>query len=177
MKKRMVMIMIILFLGGCSSLTSDSETSEETSLAAVVDEGLSAFDEVERLLIKIELELGLGNFKEASLLWSELNRLIEVHEMSVGQEARFNTIHALLLETQATEGESRIFSGSDAVALVINVHGLAPDGYRFVYHEIPSFVGSDGLGYYVFLIREDEESDDAVRTFFVSDLGRILAFE
>jgi len=172
---RKLVIALALLLMGCYSSTNETETLESVWQAS--GENTPNFEEIERLLVNVELEIGLGNLREASALFDELSDLAERYEMTPGQEARYHTFTTLLLEMQAGTTEVRIFSGSDAAALVINVHGMTPEGYQLVYHEIPSFVGSDGLGYYVFLVSDIEDMGSAVKTFFVTDRGRVLILE
>jgi len=168
-------VICILLLVGCYASTEEVELREDTH--QVAGEATASFEEIERLLVSLELEVGLGNLGEATSYFNELRDLIETYDMTPGQEARYHTFTGLLLEMQAGTHNVRIFSGSDAVALVMNVHGTAPEGYQFVYHEIPSFVGSDGLGYYVFLVSDAEGIDSIVTTFFVTDRGRVTILE
>jgi len=172
MKRRVVAL--LLLLTGCYASTSEAETVE--NVWQVAGENTPNFEEIERIMTNLELEIGLGNLREASALFDELEALMETYEMTPGQEARYHTFSALLLEMRAGE-EARIFSGSDAVSLVMNVYGAVPEGYQFVYHEIPSFVGSDGLGYYVFLVSDVEDMSSAVERFFVTDQGQILTLQ
>ena len=172
---RKLMIVAVLLLAGCYSSTSEREVLE--NVWQQTEENTPNFEEIERLLVKVELEIGLGNLGEASVLFDELRELVGRYKMTPAQEARYYTFAILLLEMQANVVEVRIFSGSDAVALVMNVYENLPEGYRLVYHEIPSFVASDGLGYYVFLVSDLEDVCSAIRTFFVTDRGRILTLE
>lgn len=168
-----VLSLVVLFLTGCQGDDYTALDSQQVSLLQQTENQVPN-DEIERLLMSLELEVGLGNLKEAISIYERLNSIIETTQVSSGQQARLNTLHNWL-EDMLAHGESqRVFSGSDAVTLVINTYGVAPDGYQFVYHEIPSFVGSDGLGFYVFLRPSDDEEQNIVTTFFATDRGRVL---
>ena len=186
------MILSVLILSGCNIFNLEEATGDEAGeeVRATVDitsEVTPHFEEIERLLVSIELEAGLGNLITASSLFRELMTLAQGHEVTSYQQSRMNTMMALLADTLASldpelesGDEARIFSGSDAAAKVVNMIGWLPEGYILVYHEIPSFVGSDGLGYYVFLVPEDHEGPsetEARETFFVTDRGEIYVFE
>ena len=171
----------MLFLAGCYHLGLEGQSSEEIARpVSGYDEVTPHFEEIEALLTRVELEVGLGNLTHASSSFRELMEIAYGHEVTTHQQARINTMAVLLADTLANMDDERIFSGSDAAAKVMNLIGPAPEGYTFVYHEIPSFIGSDGLGYYVFLVRVayDESDEIEIReTFFVTDRGEILTFQ
>lgn len=175
----------MLLLVGCSYLESIS-TDDEDEILELVDtenEITPHFDEIEGLLTRVELETGLGNLLEASTLFRELMTITTGHEVTVHQQARIYTMAELLADTLADEeilDEERFFSGSDAAAKVMNMIGFTPEGYVFVYHEIPSLFGVDGMGYYVFLVPANHEERDEMEireTFFVTDRGEILVLD
>jgi len=181
MKK--LVILFLLFLAGCSNLDLD-DLADSTDIQSVdaYDEVAPHFEEIEALLAQVELEVGLGNLTDASSFFSELMIIVHEHEITQHQQARINTMSELLADTLASDDDEddRIFSGSDAAAKVMNSFGAAPVGYTFVYHDAPSIVGSDGLGYYVFLVPDghDELSETTIKeTFFVTDRGEIITFE
>ena len=175
------MIVCVLFLIGCNQMNLEAGDLEEVIKPVVVyEEATPHFEEIEELLTQIELEAGLGNLTIASSLFSELMALVDGHDVTAYQQARINTMAELLADILAAVDDTRIFSGSDAAAKVMNMIGTIPAGYTFVYHEIPSFVGSDGLGYYVFLVAIDPDNIDEIEirgTFFVTDRGEILTIE
>lgn len=144
-----------------------------------LDEVVPHYDEIEDLLAQAELEVGLGDSRGASSTFARLKMIIEDHEISTYQQARVNTLEELLSDVLADMNSEPTFTGSDAAAKVMTHYGAAPDGYEFVYHEFPSFVGSSSLGYYIFLVAVDRNEDefDALETFFVTDRGEILTFE
>ena len=176
--KKWIILMVALFLSGCSQMDSD-----EANNGAIIepvdayDEVAPHFEEIEALLTQIELEVGLGNLTDASSFFNDLMVIVNEHEVTHHQQARINTMAELLSDTLASD--ERMFSGSDAAAKVMNLIGEAPIGYTFVYHEVPSLVGSDGLGYYVFLVPVDTETSEMEirETFFVTESGEILTFE
>jgi len=174
-------VIIVLFLSGCNHLSLDEQADGETIQPVdAYDEVAPHFEEIEELLAQIELEVGLDNLTTASSLYQELMVIVYGHEVTHHQQARINTMSELLADMLVNDDDERIFSGSDAAAKVMNLIGTAPVGYTFVYHEIPSFVGSDGLGYYVFLVPVNytEISETEIReTFFVTERGEILTFE
>lgn len=175
------MIMIGLFLSGCYQMDLGMQEKEEMIHPAnTYDEVAPHFEEIEALLTQVELEVGLGNLTIASSIFRELMAVVYGHEVATHQQARINTMSELLSDVLASNDEERIFSGSDAAAKVINLIGVAPVGYTFVYHTIPSFVGSNELGYYVFLVPENHIQTDVTEikeTFFVTERGEILTFE
>ena len=182
--KKGAVIAIFLLLTGCTYLESDtSYDSQENTTTNTLRFTTTPFDEIDVLLMRVELEAGLNNLLVASSLFNELMDLVEDYEISVEQQARINTMEALLADVLAGEDlevEISVFSGSDAAAKVMNMIGFTPEGYKFVYHEIPSVVASDSLGYYVFLVPlEVEEIDVSLvkETFFVTDRGEILVLE
>ena len=158
----------------------ESNEDANTQKVDAYDEVVPHFEEIEALLTLIELEVGLGNLTVASSSFNELMMIVQEHEVTHYQQARINTMAELLSDTLAYDDDERIFSGSDAAAKVMNFLGEIPTGYTFVYHEIPSLIGSDELGYYVFLVPVDhsEVSEMEIReTFFVTECGEILTFE
>jgi len=160
----------------------ETSSGEDLKPVDANDEVTPHFEEIEGLLTRVELEVGLNNLMVASSLFRQLMRLVEGHDVTAHQQARIHTMSELLTDTLAGVhlDETRIFSGSDAATKVMNMMGFTPEGYRFVYHEIPSFIGSEGLGYYVFLIPVDPDDlgETGVRDmFFVTDRGEILVFE
>ena len=175
------MILMIVFLSSCNYLSLDEQDDGETiQHVDANDEVTPHFEEIEALLAQVELEAGLGNLTVASSFFNELMALVYGHEVTQHQQARINTMTELLADTLVSGDLERIFSGSDAAAKVINMIGSVPEGYTFVYHEIPSLVGSDGLGYYVFLvpIHHAETSEVEIKeTFFVTEQGEILTFD
>ena len=179
------MILIVLFLSGCNHLDLDEQGSGETIQPVdAYDEVAPHFEEIETLLAQVELEVGLDNLTAASSFWGELMTIVEEHEVTEHQQARINTMAELLADMRAfdddDDDDERIFSGSDAAAKVMNFIGETPVGYTFVYHEIPSLVGSDGLGYYVFLVPIDHAETremEIKETFFVTENGEILTFD
>jgi len=183
MKKWITLISLVLLVG-CSYLESVSiSDGQQLESVDVENEVTPHFEEIEGLLTRIELEAGLENLMNASSLFRELMIVVEGHEVTIHQQARINTMAELLADTLVDADsldEERIFSGSDAAAKVMNMIGFTPEGYVFVYHEIPSFIGSDGLGYYVFLVPINHEEIDEMEireTFFVTDRGEILVLE
>ena len=174
-------IVIVVFLLGCYQVgLDDQETDEITQLVNAYDEVSPHFEEIEELLTQIELEVGLGNLTVASSFFNELMVIVYGHEITNHQQARINTMSELLADILVSDDDERIFSGSDAAAKVINWIGTAPVGYTFVYHDIPSVVGSTGLGYYVFLVPENHNEIEATEIrekFFVTERGEILTFE
>lgn len=181
MKK--LVILILLLLSACNNLYVDELDNGELQPVDVNDEAVPHYDEIEELLTQIELDVGLGNLTAASSSLNELMKIIHGHEITQHQQARINTMTELLTDIHAYEdyeAEAHIFSGSDAAAKVMNSRGSAPVGYTFVYHSVPSAVGSDGLGYYVFLVPSDQAGEDEMdikETFFVTDCGEILTFD
>jgi len=184
--KKWISLVSLLMLVGCHYIETEPASDEE--IFESVDKEFEVtpyFEEVERLLTRIELEAGLDNLATASSLFRELMVLATDRDVTVHQQARINTMAELLADTLAAwedeiPEEERRFTGSDAAAKVMNMIGFTPDGYQFVYHEIPSFIGSDGLGYYVFLIPVEptETGELEIReTFFVTDRGEILVLE
>ena len=173
------MVLGLLFvLAGCDLLDSDAQTEEKVD---ALDEVVPHYDEIEDLLAQAELEIGLSDSRSASATFAQLMMIIEGHEIEISthQQARVDTLEELLSDTLADASHAPIFTGSAAAAKVMTYFGSAPAGYEFVYHEIPSFVGSSSLGYYVFLVpieRRDDEFE-TVQTFFVTDRGEILTFE
>jgi len=182
MKKWMI-LMVALFASSCSHLDLDEGSDNEIIQPVdAYDDVAPHFDEIEALLAQVELEVGLNNLKEASSFFNDLMTIVHGHDITEHQQARINTMAELLADTMACEEEDdeSIFSGSDAAAKVMNLIGETPAGYTFVYHNVPSVVGSDGLGYYVFLvpIGHDETNDAEIKeTFFVTNRGEILTFE
>lgn len=174
--KGLVILGLLFFLMGCNRAHLNLEMEEKVD---ALDEVVPHYTEIEDLLAQAELEIGLGDSHGASLTFARLMRLIEGHEISTHQQARVNTLEELLSEILADTINNPIFTGSDAAAKVMTYFGSAPDGYEFVYHEIPSFVGSRSLGYYVFLVpvERDENEFESVQTYFVTDRGEILTFE
>ena len=169
---KIIIIAITLFLiSGCEELGVDH--NEAASTFSEVQQNNDP--KIEQLLVSLELEVGLGNLKEAMSIYNQLNRLLENETLTDGQQARLHTLSNWLSDLQVGSDTQRHFTGSDAVAIVINTFGVAPDGYQLVYHEVPSFVGSNGLGYYVFLTPLEAEIDNILETFFVTDRGRILS--
>lgn len=151
---------------------------EEVEVDAL-DEVVPHYDEIENLLTQAELEIGIGDTRAASSTFSKLIEIIEGHDISTHQQARLHTLEELLAETLADINTEDLFTGSEAAVKVITYFGEAPDGYEYVYHENPSFVGTNGLGYYVFLvpINRSESDFESVQIFFVTDQGEILAIE
>jgi len=177
-------MMILLFLSSCHYLGSDAlengDSEETIQQVDAYDEVAPHFEEIEELLAQVELEAGLGNLTTASSFFRELMVIVHGHEVTSHQQARMNTMAELLSDKLVSDDDERIFSGSDAATKVMNLMGSAPEGYVFVYHQIPSFVGSDGLGYYVFLVPMDHDEISATeirKTFFVTEHGEILTFE
>ena len=178
-KVKKLMIVIALFLLSCNYADLEAEHTETQPVDAYA-EVAPHYEEIEELLAQVELEVGLGSLTTASSFFAELMAIVHGHEVTNHQQARINTMAELLSDILANDDDERIFSGSDAAAKVMNLIGAAPAGYTFVYHQIPSFVGSDGLGYYVFLVPADydETSEMEIRkTFFVTESGEILTFE
>lgn len=184
MKK--LVIVILLLLSACSNLYEDEQESGALHPVDADDEVAPHYDEIEELLTQIELDVGLGNLTAASSSLNELMKITHDHEVTEHQQARINTMTELLTDIHAyedyedNEEEEHVFSGSDAATKVMNLRGTAPAGYTFVYHSVPSFVGSDGLGYYVFLVPSDHADEDEMEikeTFFVTDCGEILTFD
>jgi len=174
---------MLLFLSSCHDLGMDAlERADQTETSQPVDaydEVAPHFEEIETLLAHAELEAGLGNLTTASSFFRELMVLVHGHEVTTHQQARINTLSELLRDIVVTD-EERLFSGSDAAAKVMNIMGVAPEGYVFVYHEIPSFVGSEELGYYVFLVPTGHDATHTTeirKTFFVTERGEILTLE
>lgn len=183
--KKWITLSSLLFLLGCSYLETAS-TDEQRFLesADVYAEVAPYFEEIENLLTQVELEAGLENLINARSLFDELMIMIAEREVTVNQQARIHTMRELLadvrVDEETTPTEGRPFSGSDAAAKVMNMIGFTPEGYVFVYHEIPSFIGTEGLGYYVFLVPENHDEMDEMEireTFFVTDRGEILVLE
>ena len=179
MKKWMI-LMFALLLSGCSQIDID-EPDDDAIFEPVdaYDEVAPHFEEIETLLAEIELEVGLGNLKEASSFFNDLMEIVNEHEVTHHQQSRINTMAELLRDTLAGDDE-RIFSGSDAAAKVMNLIGEVPIGYTFVYHEIPSQVGLDGFGYYVFLVPIEHTGTSEMeirKAFFVTESGEISTFE
>ena len=177
--KKWMMVIIALILSGCSQMDID-ETDDGAMIEPVdaYDEVAPHFEEIETLLAQIELEVGLGNLTDASSAFNELMVIVDEHEVTHHQQARINTMAELLRDTLAFD--ERAFSGSDAAAKVMNFIGEVPAGYTFVYHETPSLVGLEGLGYYVFLVPDnhDEANEREIKEkFFVTESGEILTFE
>ena len=174
-------MIIALVLSGCYQVGIDVlDDSEMIQPVDAYDEVAPHFEEIEELLAQIELEVGLGRLTTASSLFRELMVIVYGHEVTNHQQARINTMAELLSDILASDDDERIFSGSDAAAKVMNLIGSAPEGYTFVYHQIPSFVGSDGLGYYVFLVPVNHTEISATeikKTFFVTERGEILSFD
>ena len=172
---------MIVFLSGCTYLSLDeSDDGEGLQSVDANDEVTPHFEEIEALLAQVELEAGLGNLTAAGSFFNELMAIVHGHEVTQHQQARMNTMSELLADILVSDHDERIFSGSDAAAKVINMIGSVPEGYTFVYHEIPSLVGSDGWGYYVFLVPANHAETSEVEikeTFFVTDQGEILTFE
>jgi len=180
-KMKKWIILILLFLSACNHFEVD-EPDNEVAIEPVdaYDEVAPHFDEIEALLTQVELEVGLDNLTAASSVFNELMEIVNDHEVTQHQQARINTMAELLTDMLAYDNDGYIFSGSDAAAKVMNLVGAAPTGYTFVYHDVPSSVGSDGLGYYVFLVPVDHERSDEMEireTFFVTDRGEILTFD
>jgi len=187
--KKLVILVVLLLLSACNNLYVDEQDNGQVHPVDANDTVAPHYDEIEELLTQIELDVGLGNLTAASSNLNELMQITYGHEVTEHQQARINTMTELLTDIQAyeeyedNEEQAHIFSGSDAAAKVMNWGGEAPVGYTFVYHSIPSFIGSDGLGYYVFLVPSDQaEMDDMddmdiKETFFVTDSGEILTFD
>ena len=175
------MIMIVLFLSGCYQMGLDAQDDGEMIQPVdAYDEVAPHFDEIEELLTQVELEVGLGNLTAASSFFRELMAIVYGHEVTSHQQSRINTMAELLADTLVSDDDERIFSGSDAAVKVMNMIGQTPEGYIFVYHEIPSFVGSSGLGYYVFLVPENHAETGVTEIremFFVTERGEILIFD
>ena len=186
---KVLMVLSMLVLVGCAATpTADNPIVEEkkTPVAKVTTQ----FDEVELLLTAVELAVGLGNYATANTYFSQLQAVINDHELTVTQTARLNTMINLLVDeaviTVVAEYDEAqlvidepIFTGSAAVAKVMNWIGEVP-GYTLVYHAIPSFVGSTGIGFYVFLVAEadvQQQNIDARERFFVTSAGEILVLE
>ena len=181
MRKWMI-LMIALFALGCSqSDLNDEDDGRTIHSVDANDEVAPHFEKIETLLTQIELEVGLDNLTEASSFFDELMVIVHGHEVTEYQQARINTMSELLADMQAANAhDEQIFTGSDAAAKVMNLIGVAPSGYTFVYHETPSAVGSDGMGYYVFLVPIDHADTDEMaikETFFVTESGEILNIE
>ena len=174
------MILIVTLLAiGCNQLELEEDDGSTIQPIAADEEVAPHFEKIETLLTQIELEVGLGNLTVASSFFDELMIIVNGHEVTEYQKARINTMSELLADMLAFD-DDQIFTGSDAAAKVMNLIGVAPSGYTFVYHEIPSVVGSDGMGYYVFLVPIDHADADEMaikETFFVTECGEILTFE
>lgn len=174
-------LLIIVFLSGCIPFILDEpDEGERVQPVDINNEVTPHFEEIEALLTQVELEAGLGNLIVAGSFFNELMTIVHRHEVTQHQQARINTMAELLADTLVSGDNERIFSGSDAAAKVMNMVGSAPVGYTFVYHQIPSLVGSDELGYYVFLVavNPDEGSETEIKeTFFVTERGEILTFD
>lgn len=177
------LIVSVLVLSGCNVIYGETPQEEnQTSSSIPISQH---HQEIEQLLIKVELEAGLGNFMQAESYFTQLEELIEEYDITDDQRGRINSMALLLKDTYAdtdfkNDTTERIFSGSDAAAKVMNKIGNLPTGYVLVYHEIPSFVGSDDIGYYVFMVPEvHEQIDETVirETFFVTNRGEIYVFE
>jgi len=182
--KKWISLVSVLILSACQVVETDFISDEEGLESIDIENETSPqIDEIERLLTIIELETGLDHLASASSLFAELSVLVAGYELTANQQARMNTLAELLADTLATQEDStdneRLFTGSDAAAKVMNMIGFTPEGYHFVYHEIPSAVGLDGLGYYVFLVPIEPVGDEvAIReTFFVTDRGEILVLD
>lgn len=186
MKLLIALIMVLLL--GCQPEIDD--LASESNLQ-FIDSGLEVttnVSEVEALLTAVELATGLGDFSTAINYFNRLQMVLNEYDATVIQQARVNTMAEILADQmaiatmgnyQADDFEERIFTGSDAAAKVINMIGNVP-GYTLVYHEIPSFVGSTGIGYYVFLVPVDHEQHgwgEARERFFVTNAGEILVLD
>ena len=173
----LVMFLVVGVMSGCS----DSEVLDDGVVnrrEIVVMNYVSApeFEVIESQLVQVELEAGLGNLDVASQLFENLLELIDDVEIeNDSQRSRINTMHIVLADTLAQSVGENVadFSGSAAAIKVMNLRGQE-DGFLYVYHAIPSFVGSSAIGYYVFLIAEEDENQDPLATFFVTSDGDVL---
>jgi len=189
---KFLMILSVLVLVGCEQLAVYQDVADYpvTNTPAAVAPN---FSEVETLLTAVELHVGLDAFATAVTYFSRLEVALAEYEPSETQRARVNTMRELLADqlviavmaepdyccSEEVEFADQIFTGSDAAAKVMNMIGAVP-GYTFVYHEIPSFVGRDGVGFYVFLVPDDHADRDGFEVrerFFVTDRGEILVLE
>ena len=186
---KMILIGIILVLVGCTVEEPQPDNTNEVQIVNSPEEVAPHFDEVETLLTAVELAAGLGNYANAITYFTQLQDVLEQHAVTTIQQARIETMNGLLADkmviavmgeySEDDEHEERIFTGSDAATKVMNHIGEVP-GYTFVYHEIPSFVGSSGVGFYVFLVPDNhtELFEVTVRErFFVTSKGEILVLE
>ena len=179
--KFFILLLVTLILSGCALLDEFLRTEVDDELPASIPVGAYEstvdFQEIERRLVQIELEAGLGNLDEASSLLRELLPKIEAGVESESQRSRINTMMSLLADTIAMdEPIDGDFFGSDAAAAVKNLYGLEA-GYTYVYHAFPSFVGSDEIGFYVFKVPEGEDETNSVATFFVTSNGEVKQVE
>ena len=186
---KLLVVLGVLILLGCAEVDEFQAIGGDVQMntPAVV---APSFSEVEMLLTAVELHVGLRDFQVAVTYFSRLEVALVEYGPSEVQKARVNTMRealadqlviAVMADYYEAEAvfEERIFTGSDATTKVMNMIGSV-SGYTFVYHEIPSFVGSTGVGFYVFLVPDDhaERDDFAVRErFFVTSDGEILVLE
>jgi len=120
----------------------------------------------------------------------QLEELMAAEDITDVQTARIHTLLNLLTplvveETITVHGDHfhemddrPVFTGSDAVAMVINQFGQAEDGFKYVYDVVPSTVGSEGTGYYVFLVPQDHDAREfeIIRMYFATSNHEILSF-
>jgi len=173
--KFLILLLAAFSLSGCALLDEVLRTDDElpASIPVGAYENTADFQEIERLLTRVELEAGLGNLDEASSLLRELLTKIEDGVNSQSQRARMNTMKNLLADTMAMdESVSGDFTGNDAAAIIENLYGREP-GFTYVYHAFPSFVGSSEIGFYVFKVPVDEDESSSVAEFFVTSSGDV----
>ena len=185
---KLLVVLSVLLLMGC---TDEAMDYQGTEAGVRVTSPPVVLSEVETLLTAVELHVGLENFATAVTYFSQLEAALADDGPTAVQIARVNTMRQLLADhlvfsvvadyddEPEIEFEERIFTGSDAAAKVMNMIGPVT-GYTFVYHAIPSFVGRDGVGFYVFLVPIDhaQRDDFTIRErFFVTNAGEILVLE
>jgi len=187
---KFLVVLSVLILIGCMEPDIYQATDGGVQIVNTPVEVAPNFGEVETLLTAVELTVGLDDFSTAVMYFSRLEVALAEYEASEMQKARVNTMRELLADQLViavmadyyeaeAEFEDRIFTGSDAATKVMNMIGSV-SGYTFVYHEIPSFVGSTGIGFYVFLVPIDHAERDSFvvrERFFVTDSGEILVLE
>ena len=179
---KFLILSCVLVLTGCWQSNSRETLDDTVDLQREVT---PHFDEIETLLSKVELEAGLQNLSVATSYFNELLELVADHEVTVQQQMRINTMHELLADTMVVSSqvyelvEEPLFTGSDAAAKVMNMIGHV-DGYKLIYHRIPSFVGSTGIGFHVLLVPDDSDPNGEINPrekFFVTNNGEISVLE
>ena len=188
MRKKWGLAVGLLLLTGCEVALRETPVDQQvTRPIGMMNEMPADLAEIEGLLIRVELEAGLGQTDIALDLLNELVAITTTTSPTVRQQSRILTMKDVLAFSPVTQEvteelslQKRGFSGSDAAISVFNMIGWLPEGYTLVYHEVPAVVGMDGVGFYVYMVPVDHHLQTSVSVrerFFVTEHGEILVFD